>query len=89
MPGLNHVRKEGAVNVISAGVSKTTLNRLNAHCAKHDAPRSLVIRDFIEFCLDIVEGGETADALKNEIADKALAMTNETIAARKARAGKQ
>jgi hypothetical protein len=64
MPGLNHVRKEGAVNVISTGVSKTTLDRLNAHCAKHDVSRSLVIRDFIEFCLALAEGGEVVDEIK-------------------------
>ena len=70
MPGLNHVRKEGAVNVISAGVSKTTLDRLNAHCAKHDATRSLVIRDFIEFCLDICDGGDVVDEIKAALKGK-------------------
>ena len=68
MPGLNHVRRVASHNVVSGAISDETFKRLEAHCAKHNASRSLVIRDFIEFCLDVCEGGEATDALSNEIA---------------------
>jgi hypothetical protein len=64
MPGLNHVKPEPAVNIVSAAVSDRTLERLMKRCAELDVPRSLVIRDFIEFCLDIADGGEVVEQIK-------------------------
>jgi hypothetical protein len=64
MPGLNHVRKATSHNVVSAAVPDEVFERLEARCAKLGVPRSLVIRDFITFCLDLVEGGELVDEIK-------------------------
>jgi ribosomal protein L7Ae-like RNA K-turn-binding protein len=67
MPGLNHVRrtrtKSAAVNVISCGVSAETLQRLEDRCAEMKVPRSLVMRDFIELCLNICDRADVVDKI--------------------------
>ena len=68
MPVLNHVRRVASHNVVSAAINDETFKRLEARCAKLGVPRSLVIRDFITFCLDICDGGEVVDEFKAKIA---------------------
>jgi hypothetical protein len=64
MPSLNHVRRAASHNVVSAAIPDETFERLEARCAKLGVPRSLVIRDFIQFCLDICDGAEVVDEIK-------------------------
>jgi hypothetical protein len=67
MTGLTHVRKEKskspAINIVSAGVTAETLERLEKRCAEMNVPRGLVIRDFINFCLDICDRGDIIEEI--------------------------
>jgi hypothetical protein len=63
MRTLNHVKRVANHNIVSGAVSDQTLQRLDRRCAEMDVPRSLVIRDFIELCLDICDGADLADEI--------------------------
>jgi hypothetical protein len=65
---INHVRKVSRRNVITTAVSDDTYKRLLARCAQLNVPRAIVVKDFIEFCLDIIEGGELVDQIKTAMA---------------------
>jgi hypothetical protein len=65
MPQLiNHVRKVSRRNVVTTAVSDDTNKRLEARCAQLNVPRSIVVKDFIEFCLNIIDGGKLVDEIK-------------------------
>jgi hypothetical protein len=61
---INHVRKVSRRNVITTAVSNDTLKRLDARCANLGVARAIVMKDFIEFALNVCDGGDTVDQIK-------------------------
>jgi hypothetical protein len=65
MPALiNHSKRVVRRNMVTTCLSDETIDRLETRCAQLNVPRSIVVKDFVEFCLNIIDGGDVVDEIK-------------------------